>query len=208
MIVQQGNWITRARKAAGAKGPAQVDLLDDINQMVIVDDVSTWEFDALGGAKQMVAASATGPIAAQVNGLQIFNPIGSGIVALIYRVELMTSSASQVCEEATINVDAGGAFAPQFTPYHLDQRFGNTVPAVGDISSMIVRQSTVNAFPATVNLIARLFAVLGAITVLDRRVVIPPGVGYSLRTTVVNTSLTANVYWKERVLESGEERPS
>lgn len=206
MQVQQGNWITRARKAAGGKGPAQVDLLDDVNQMVQVDDLSTWKFDALGGVKQMVMPFSGGAVAAQISSCSIFNPPGSGLLGFVDYVELYANTASLLCTEIITTADPT-TLSTVFTPYHADQRFGTAILSVGDISSFICRVGTL-ATQVPGNVTGRVLALLNAQSQYPRRFVLPPGSGYAISGNVVNTAFTGNIYWSERPAESGELTPS
>lgn len=202
MRIQQVNWLNRGRKAAGGKGPAQAELLEDIAPQVQLADLDRYDFDFLGGVKQMVAPFSQGAVAAQAGQFTIFNPATSGIILFIDGFELTAGTATAFWTEATISADPAGLGA-QFTPYHFDQRFGNLVPAVGDISSCILRQGTLAA-PVITNIISRCIAILNDVRFYARRVVIPPGVGWTLTANVVNQAATLNVFWRERVAESGE----
>jgi hypothetical protein len=203
MRIQQVNWLNRGRKAAGAKGPAQADLLEDLGQNVQVADLDRFDFDFLGGVKDMVMPFSAGAVAAQFTQISIFNPAGSGVLGFLDFMELFANTVTMLCTEGIISADPGAGLGAQFTPYHFDQRFGATVPAVGDISSFICRQGTLAA-PVTGNIVGRVLTVFNVLSAYPRRIVLAPGTGYTIIGNVVNQAFTGNIWWRERVAESGE----
>lgn len=199
MRIQQSNWITRARKGAGAKGPAQVELLEDIQQVVQVGDLTLPEYDQPGGVKRMVVSANIVPGAGQVALLSIENPIGSSIMGMIYRVEFMTL-VNTTLTEALGTVSSGLA---QQTPFHQDTRWGLGLISVGDISNMICRVGTPAGIPAN-QLISRMSSAANVPVIYNREVVLAPNSIYHITTFGQVTIQAINVYWTERPAESGE----
>lgn len=199
MLIQQTNWITRLRKAAGAKGDAQVELDPNISAFALVSNLDTPEFDFPGGVKQMIVTVSQGAVAAQSSIISLFNPAGSGVLGVLDVLELAhpTAAAIVTISGGFIYVDTGGGLvgaAPQ------DQRWGSQVTG---IATLQVRAGTSAVNPIT-NLASR-FNVLGAQTnfPFQRRIVLPPATGFAL-VSPVNTAFTADLQWKERPAESGE----
>ena len=199
MLIQQSNWITRARKAAGAKGPAQTDLLEDVNQMVQVADLDTYEFDFLGGVKRCVASANVPAVAAQPSYITIQNPPGSGFLAFLYKIEITLAAALTCTEEVT---SAQTTVLPQIVAFQEDFRFG--IVAAGPFATCIVQAGAPAAIFAATQVLTRLVNVAATPQEYTRRWVLPPGSQWLLRTPVNNTITSVNIFWKERPAESGE----
>lgn len=197
MLIQASNWIARARRAAGAKGPAQTDLLEDVNQMVQVADLDTPEFDFLGGVKRICATANVPAVAAQNSCVSLFNPAGTGMLAYLYAIELVTSTAV-TCTEEVGNIVSG---LPAVIPFWEDFRYGTV--ATGGQSSLQVQAGTTAAFPAT-TIVARDVTLAATTLFLARRWILPPFSLWVLKTPLNVTITSINLFWKERPAESGE----
>lgn len=195
MIINQTNWLDRARKAGGTKGPAQADLLEDVNQMVQVADLDSWQYDFLGSVKQFASGFSQAAVAGQLSHASLFNPLNSGVLVFVHHIVLTVVPAGFVQTRLNFVDPAGfGAQAALAT----DQRWGSTLP-----SAAVVR------FGAQVGAIGvaweTFFAQATAADQWERWLVLPPGVGVVLSTVGANASLSGTWWWKERAAESGEQ---
>jgi len=199
MEIQQANWITRARKAAGAKGPAQVSLLEDVNQMTIVANLDTPEFDWLGGVLDFVATAVVAPVAAQFTQFSLFNPAGSGMLAYLTKVELRAGAPSDV-QDSRLDADTALAVINNIQP--TDFR----TPRLTTTQSILIgRAAAAAALPAgIVPLTTFTPPSAGGTGIFDRSYIIPPGRGYFVSINTVNVGANLNFFWKERPAESGE----
>jgi hypothetical protein len=209
MKTQEANWVTRSRKAAGAKGPAQADVLEDIAQNLQVADLDRFEYDWCGGTRHPKLTVSVGAIAAQLAQITIFNPAGSGTIALIDQIEVAAGPPAGVFEVAGGFIYADSAFALVGTVPH-DSRWFNNVfpPPVTGLTTCIFRGGNAAASAISTRtdrfMVQAVAAGNGLASVFARRIVLAPGVGYALVHSQSNTALQADVYVKERVAASGE----
>lgn len=194
MIIQQINWLTRARKAAGAKGPAQADLLEDINQMVLVANLDNPLDDFLGGVKQFASGFSQAAVAAQLSHASLFNPLNSGILVFLHHISVSCSPSGSLQTRLNAVDPVGfGAVAPVAT----DQRWGSTIPA-GAITRFGAQAGAIGTAWET------FVGQAAGSDQWEKWLVIPPGTGVVLSTVAVNTALNGTWWWKERPPESGE----
>lgn len=199
MQIQQVNWLTRARKAAGGKGPAQADLGEDLMQVLQVADISDWQYDSLGLVKNFVLSANVPAVAAQVSAIQMVNPTGSNTLAFIDTVELLTVAALTLTMQ--LNFDSAALALAANLPCIQDTRLVRAFPTGG----LAVVQCTAGTSAASLggSLASRFMTVAATPITYPRRVVLAPGFALTIETPV-NQTLTANLLWKERSAESGE----
>jgi len=195
MIVQQANWLTRSRKAAGAKGPAQAELSDDFSAQVQVADLTLPEYDFLGGVKDLVLFFNQGPVAAQFTTVSLFNPASSGVLAIVDRLSCFGSAVVPVSEGFT-QVDLGIALSGNL--HSADFR---TTPNNPALSPIVVRTGTQVA--ALAPQITQL-EVLGTTLEFSRSWILAPGTGYWVQANTLNIGLSGAIFFRERSAESGE----
>lgn len=203
MKTQEGNWITRARKAAGAKGPAQAEVLEDIGQNLQVADLDKFEYDWCGAVRHLKVSAPAGPVAAALSRVTIFNPAGSSVLAFIDQIEIVSGGAGN------LQVDGGFIYADTADAVlgvlpHDTRWFLTTPPPVGGLSTVIVRAGTNAADPITTRTDRYAVQSLANASVFARRIVLAPGTGYALVHQTVNTALRVDLYVKERIAASGE----
>lgn len=210
MKTQEGNWVTRARKAAGAKGPAQAEVLEDIGQNIQVADLDRFEFDWCGGVRHGKLTASVAAVAAQLTQVSVFNPVGSGTIALIDQVEIAAGPPA-----GTFEVTGGFFYGADLANAvvgvvpHDSRWFNNTFPpSVTGLMTCVFRAGTNAASAITTRtdryMVTSIAAGNGPATVAARRIVLAPGVGYVFQHSQSNTALQVDVYVKERVAASGE----
>lgn len=202
MIIQQTNWLTRARKAAGAKGPAQAELGEDLQQVAQVVDLDTPEFDFLGGELNFAVNFNITGVAAQQSQVSIFNPLATGRLLVVRRISYSVSVAGQVGEFATLsdNAATGTAMIP------IDGRVTGALPPAPFVFPLSVAQTRAGALAALVTN-AQWTTLQAQTTVQDefpRWYMLPPGTGFVLATLQQNNALRGWIWYSERNLESGE----
>lgn len=203
MKTQEGNWINRARKSAGAKGPAQAELLEDIGQNIQVVDLDRFEYDWCGAVRHLKLSAPAGPVAGQLSRVTVFNPAGSSNLAMIDQIEIVCGGAGN------LQVDGGFFYADTadaivgLQPH--DSRWFITVPPpVGGLSTVIARAGTNAVDPIQTRLDRFAVQALTNAAVFARRIVLAPGTGYAFVHQTVNTALRIDLYVKERIAASGE----
>lgn len=197
MITQQINWLSRARKAAGAKGPAQADLLEDLNQMVVVANLDTSDYDFLGNVRRTVMRFNVVGVAGQLTTVQAMNPPGSGLLVFVDKLEVF-ASANQNLNEILITADQVGL--PLNTEIHFEDF--RSVPNNPGISPVITRAGTQAA--AIPPALTTFFVSPTQSLIALRNWVLAPGTGLVLQGGGVNIGLTGQLYYRERPAESGE----
>jgi len=196
VIIQQSNWLTRARKAAGGKGPAQAELGDDLVATVQVADLDQPEYDSLGGVRQFSFGFSQVGVAANLSFGSIFNPVGSGILAIIHRIAY-SAGAVGVIQESRLSADTGGG---QVSVRPTDFRY-----SPNDGPSSICRIGVQGAVPG--DPVGSTISVVGNIEnqpEWPRWYVCPPGTGLVIFLTTVNVAIRGVIWFKERAAEGGE----
>src|SRR5690242_2815096 len=94
MLIQTQLLIDKQRRLAGAKGPAQVDLNEDLQPGIQVADLEAYQYDWLGRVQRRQATVVIAAVAAQFSQVVIFNPNGSGTLCLIDRSSFNAGGAS------------------------------------------------------------------------------------------------------------------
>jgi hypothetical protein len=134
--------------------------------------------------------------AGQTLGIQIRNPLTSGIIAVLEMVGLSSVVAQPILiDYNSTNLD--------FTTLQPGNRLDGRGPAQQAMSL-----STQNTSPASGNFIARFqMAAGGAVELINdesQEIAIPPGFAVGIVSTTVATTVSFWMHWRERFLEESE----
>lgn len=194
--IQQNRWDQLVRRVSNiVGGGSQVN--DTLNELFPTLDVESQvaELMFLAGTRRGIATVQINATAAVLNHHQLFNPVGSGLLVTLTRVDIR-DSAGQLVEFDTAVApltnltsnprlrDSRGPLTalPVAQPRNVQQAGG--LPAVG---SIIVQA----------NVSLRIDDPQGLF-------VMAPGTGVTFATTVVNTSSQVMFWWRERLAEPAE----
>jgi hypothetical protein len=135
--------------------------------------------------------------AANTNGVQLRNPSGSNMIAVIERA-IVFSSAGQELDYGIIAGAASIDLAGVHGSTSLDQR------VVGPPASATLVESDSNTSPLSGNIFFRTFANIDLIPTVGAEIVIAPGSLVRVVSTLANTQILVNFCWRERLLEEAE----
>lgn len=186
--VQQTRWDRIIRRSSGSIGPGSR-VSETISELFPVVDVERvpGELLVLGGTR-LVWQSTERPAAAGVfSASQLQNPLDSGAIITVSRIDIITDSASVVSMEITetfIGTPVPGLFR--------DGRLGITRESTGKVASV---DSVTTGGGLRVHLLGT-----DLTTFEDANAVVTLGPGQALQvgTGTFNVRLTVNYWWRER----------
>jgi len=194
--IQQNRWDRLVRRAANiVGGGSQVN--DTLNELFPVIDVETLraELSLLSGTRLGFGGTSQAALAANNSHSQLFNPVNSGAIITLERIDLSTTIGQLI--------EYGLATVPlmNFTANHAlrDTREGILTQPVGQVRD--VQQ------PGSLPTLGMLFATTDTnVTFEGQRglFVLAPGTGLTLSTTTVNSTFRVTWLWRERAVEPAE----
>jgi len=194
--VQQTRWDRIIRRVSGSIGPGSrvAETLSELFPVLDVERVPA-ELLILGGWRTGMGAQQLAATAAEVSKIQLFNPLGSGNLVVLTRVDFATTSIQTV--EATItnvalaDVVGGNIFR--------DTRAGLFT---GGVAQIRAESSAASLAPTY---LLRSPANDGSTLADDNGIaVLSPGTGFSIAPNVVNQFMIASFFWRERPAEESE----
>ena len=194
--INQNRFDQLIRRLCDLQGPGSKvnDVLTELFPMIDVERVPG-ELLALGGTVLGMGASSIVGAAAQTGKVQLFNPADSGFLATITRV-LISTGTTQIIRLAPTNIVLTTGVGTQL---HRDLRRPITTrPTMGmfqESSAGLVGAGM--QFRVTVSQTFDLNDENGV-------VVLAPGSGFSVGTSVVATDLQITFLWRERPAEASE----
>ncbi len=194
--IQQNRWDQLVRRAANVVGGgSQVnDTLNELFPVMDVENVPS-ELLFLAGTRLCMGSSRQVALAANVNLVQLFNPVGSQNIITLTSV-YVSSDVAQIFEWQP----GGSAFTNNVGNTVLrDLRTGVTVVSVGQVRNQQQAGSL-----ASFNQVRLLADETLKITDPNDIGILFPGNGMSFATTTQNTDLIVNFMWRERVAEPAE----
>jgi len=194
--IQQNRWDRLIRRTAGiVGGGSQVnDTLNELFPMIDVENLNA-ELSLFIGWQLGLCSSELGALAANLNHMQLFNPVDSNKIMVVERVDFRSSTGQQI--EFTTSTVA------------LTNDVGNVIPrdtrqgVVAPLATENRNVQQVGGLPQ-IGLITIQAAIVFTLAEKLGLFVLAPGTGITFATTVVNTSFNVNWFWRERVAEPAE----
>lgn len=196
-IIQGGRWDNLFRRYFGLKGqPAIAPELEATIQPVIVMQDDAPELSLLKGVRRYMTQGFQGAVAGQFSHIQLINPAGSGVIAVIEMWEIANGAAQGHVSGAVANIGLGVA-GP--ATQSIDLR-DNIVVATCQVTTLAAAASNLTSvvFSRTTTA-SESFVRLK----IPTGIVLPPGTGWASRNNV-NAVSAANIVWTERGMEAGE----
>jgi len=194
--IQQSRYDQLLRRVADLKGPGSKvnDALTELFPMIDVENLNA-ELALLGTWRLAFSSTVQFQSAGDVDLSQIFNPVGSGHLVVLERVDLFSATAQRIefLVTPTPLADPDGNAALR------DTRSGVTTIPVAQMRSVQQVLSIAQFGLATIQAGV-------TFTIKDKRglFVLAPGTGVTFATTIVNTSFNVSYLWRERVAEPSE----
>lgn len=194
--LEQGRYDQLIRRLGNMTGPGSrvAEVLSELFPVIDVERVPA-ELLFLAGWRIGVGSQQSGAEAASISKIQLFNPVDSGHLIVLTRVDFATTVTTIV--EATTSLGAlttnvGGTILR-------DTRIGNTAQTVGQVRS----QTDATGLPPTWQ-IRSLSNINHVLSDDNGIVVLAPGTGYTMAPNTVNQFLIASFMWRERPAEPSE----
>jgi len=194
--IQQNRWDQLVRRVAGVvAGGSQVN--DTLNELFPTIDVETLnaELGLLSGWRLAFGSTVQTQLAANLNHSQIFNPVGSGQIVVLERVDLFSATAQRI--EFVLALTGLASFTSN--PNLRDSRVGITTGPIAQLREV----QQVGGLPQVG--IATIEA--GVTFTINEKLglfVLAPGTGVTFATTIVNSSFNISYLWRERVAQPAE----
>lgn len=194
--LEQGRYDQLIRRLGNMTGPGSrvAEVLSELFPVIDVERIPA-ELLFLAGWRIGVGSAQLAAEAASVSKIQLFNPIDSGHLITLTRVDFATT-ATTIVEATTIlaalTISSPGAILR-------DTRIGESVGTVGQIRTQV----DATGLPATWQ--ARTLQNVNHVIADDNGVaVLAPGTGYTIAPQVVNQFIIASFLWRERPAEPSE----
>jgi len=170
---------------------------DALNELFPVIDVENLnaELSRLSGWRLGIGAIQQNALAANFNLCQLFNPVGSGMLMVLERVDYRSGVAQNIRYGSTATALTNGTAANVLR----DTREGILVQPVGQVRDV----QQVGGF-ATQGILVCEAAVSFPLQDKYGLYVLAPGTGVTFAATTLNTTTTTSFQWRERVAEPAE----
>ena len=194
--LQQSRYDQLLRRLGDLKGPGSKvnDVLQELFPTVDVESVPG-ELLALMGTRLCIGAATVTGSAGQSARIQVFNPLGSGMIAAVSSV-LMTGTGTQNFRYAISNTALTTGVG---TEVFRDGRFGVVPRPVCQI-----RTDDTVALTDAHGLIRLVPSVTYTLEDLNTVAVLPPGSGFEVGSSAFATLISVTFNWRERVAEPSE----
>lgn len=183
----------------GAPAPS---LAPDVFSMLALEvDRPEWKFlagERLCCASKYLAAGGAG----QYTSFILWNPAGSGILAVVTRIFNHLGAAATYVVRANATEPSGAGYASAAS-YRGLRDFRYAPSPTAKPTCLLYYQTT--ASPAGINVLGQWRIGAGG-EIRDIDVVLPPGTGLSCENSTVNTEASVGFFWRERALEPSETR--
>lgn len=194
--LQQNRYDKLLRRVSGLIGPGSMvnDVLTELFPMLEVESLNA-ELGLLSSWRLGFSSTGQGPLAANLNHSQIFNPADSGTIVVLERVDLISVTRQQIeyalATAGLTNLTANHALR--------DTREGILAQPVAQIRDVqqpggLPQFGFVEIQPTTTFTLAEKKGLF----------VLAPGTGVTFATTIVNTTFQVSYMWRERVAEESE----
>jgi len=194
--LQQNRYDRLLRRVGGLIGAKSMvnDALGELFPTIDVENIPA-ELLLLAGTRIAGTSVNNGAVAAVNRQAQVFNPVGSQNILTVTRVTVFSGTAQIINYGLASTLLATAVINPRFR----DGRMGGTQVPVG----LHFVDSLVSGAPSTYR---QPVNGTDAVAIVDENslVVCPPGFGFQVSTTTVNTDLVWTVFWRERVAQTSE----
>jgi len=196
--LQQNRYDRLIRRVGGIIGVGSMvsDALSELFPMIDVENVPS-ELLALEGTHVAGCSVESGGTAALNNQHQVFNPAGSGHLLTVTHA-LVASTTTQVLFFGLATATLATNIA---NPRFRDGRVSDITP-VGQNNVDTLLAATPNTYRVQVNGGAGIASFM--LDDPNDLAVLPPGFGFQVTTSTVNTGLTTTFFWRERPAEPSE----
>jgi len=194
--IQQNRWDQLIRRTGNVVGGGS-QVGDTLNELFPTIDVETIQQElAFLSGWQTYTAGVTSPALAANNSLhQLFNPVGSGKLIVLERLDIRSDSL-QFCRYLTDAIALTNFVA---NPFVRDTRLPIATLPVGQIRN--VQQA------GTVSLSGIILVQIDVNEVIEEKkgiCTLRPGTGFTFASTTQNSSITTCWWWRERNAEPAE----
>lgn len=196
--LQQNRYDRLIRRVGGIVGVGSMvsDALSELFPMIDVERVPS-ELLALQGTHLAGCSVESGGTAAVNNQHQVFNPVGSGHLITVTHA-LVASATTQILFFGLASATLATVIA---NPRFRDGRVSDITP-VGQNRVATLAAATPSTYRVQVNGGAGIASFL--LDDPNDLAVLPPGFGFQVSTSTVNTSLVTSFFWRERPAERSE----
>ena len=168
---------------------------DLVPTLTIEHDRPEWKF--LGGERMCYSSALLGAVADKYNQTVLFNPVGSGVLGIVERLNGgLESNNNLTLYDHTIMVT--GASLTKMASVARDYRWTSVTSTLG------FYYQVESALVGTRRQVAR-NAAFDMWEITDP-IILPPGYGVGIATHVINLPIACNAWWRERPLEPSETR--
>lgn len=198
-----GRFNRALQKLTGIKGgPPAAQLATEIGAQIDFNQMGV-DFRFLEGWNRFAGSAVTAAVAAQDAAVQLRNPAGSNVMAIVERFDVFEGAADQII--VTQNTNDAAALANVVGVRCLDNRavkgspntlgavlslsFGNNIALIGGILFRLFVQANIIFVPLQTQ---------------DQQITLAPGDALWVFSSAVNVSIAVNMMWRERFLEDSE----
>ncbi len=194
--LQQNRYDRLIRRVGGLIGVGSKvsEVIGELFPMIDVENLPG-ELFLLAETRLGMGATNNAAFAGLNNQSQIFNPVDSGSLITVSRVDIASASNQQIVFGLVTALLSGTNMTRNFRDGRL--------PIGPDTVAEIRSDQLAGANP---NICRVRLQVNDNLTITDRNdiAVLAPGTGLQFSTTTVNTTLSVNYFWRERAAESSE----
>jgi len=188
----------KLRSIVGAGGNNLLPDLADLKGLLVLEsDRAEWQ--RAGGEQPAAAGGGFAAVAGNTSVVQLRNPVGSGVLAVITRVSAVLGAAGRLrIWEAFSIADFATVFVTQVN------RDLRDVVTVGDsLACILTGLNSVGAAGSGRNPLGWEVAARTTLEMIGEKdeIIIPEGKAVMVDTTLVNASLDVNFFWRERPIE-------
>ncbi len=194
--LQQTRYDQLIRRVGAIIGPGSkvAEALSELFPVIDVERVPG-ELLLLGGTHLCIGAARVAADVAESPRVQLFNPVESGKLITVSSVQVATQTAGQINYATSIIALTNGVGTEVFR----DRRLSTVGGPVGEIrtDSTVALTDAHGQIRLGVN-------VTNTLEDPNSIAVLPPGSGFEVGGTVLNSALTVTFNWRERVAEQSE----
>jgi len=194
--INQNRWDQLVRRVAGLIGPGSKvnNTIGDLFPMLDVENLPA-ELYLLAGTRLGTGVAAQVGSAGEVPRVQLFNPVGSGLICTLTSVLVAVAQTAHVRFVITPNAESTNILSARVR----DTRLGTLTRPTCQ-----VRSASDAAVLAATGEFSTLANTLNVLDDPNGIVVLAPGTGVTFTATTVASTLRTTFFWRERVAEASE----